>query len=311
VPAYDPRHARFETHLVEPVQARHLATRLGGELIGPDLAIHSVATYAADRKGSLSFQVGDPPTCQELQRVVLCAPAQAAAVVAATRIVVDDPRAGFLDVLAGLQPDWVRTTREQFEVLGLEAGRSDIHPSAVIEDGVVIGARCTIEPGVVVKRGTVIGHDSHVSAHSVLGTHGPSLYKTPTRVFSYLRLHVGTLQVMDHVEVGNACVVLKGMLGRTLVGHGSVLGNMVHIGHGCEIRDHVWMAASVTVCGHAVVDAYASIGAGSVIRDNVRVGAHASVGMGSVVVGDVADEVSVLGVPARETQTRRRSGPDR
>lgn len=308
---HEPRQAPFETSLVETLGASLLACRVGGELRGPDLMVHSVATCAADRPRSLSFQIGDPPDCREPERVVLCAPDNVDKVQAVTRIVVADPREAFLQLLASLTPDWGRTTREQAEALGLEAGPSDIHPSAVIEDGVFIGAGCTLEPGVVIKRGTVLGQNTHVSAQSVLGTHGPSLYKTATRVYSYLKLHFGTLHVLDQVEIGNACVVLRAMLGRTLVGRASVLGNMVHIGHGCEVRDHVWMAANVTVCGHATVGAYASIGAGSVVRDNVRIGVHASVGMGSVVIRDVEAHTSVLGVPAKEASTRTKSGPDR
>lgn len=311
MPNYDPRHAAVETFLTETVRAGQLAAWLGAELTGPDMAIRSVATYAADRRDSLSFQVGDPPDSHEPARVVLCGPDNAGQVKAATRIVVADPREGYLRLLSRLTPDWVRTTGEQFEHLGLDAGPSDIHRSAVIEDGVAIGAGCTIEPGVVVKRGSIIGHNTYISANSVIGTHGPSLYKSATRVHSYIRLHYGTLHILDQVEVGNGCVILRGLLGRTLLGRASILGNMVHIGHGAEVRDHVWMAANVTVCGHVVVDSYASVAAGSVIRDNITIGAHASIGMGSVVVRDVEPQSSVLGVPAKPAAARLKSGPNR
>lgn len=308
---YDPRSAQASTYLIQAIRASELAAALQGDLIGTDTLIKSVATYTANIDNSISYQTARSSIAEERERVVLCTRENEKAIKASTKIIVDDPREAYLKFLSRAEPDWDKTTREQFDALQLEHGLNDVHHTAVIENGVVIGKGCTIEPYVIIKRGSIVGEYSYISANSVLGTHGPALYKARTETISYLRLHFGTLQILNNVEVGNSCVILKGLLGRTLLGENSVLGNMVHVGHGAEIRDHVWMAANVTVCGHALIDSYTSIGAGSVIRDNIIIGHNASIGMGSVVVKDVKSESSVLGVPAREIPTPAKSGPIR
>lgn len=304
-----PRDAQFKTFISDKIRASHIATMVGGELLGREIFVDSFATFLADQKDSVSYQVGQPVKHQESQRVVICDRINSENLDVICKIVVEDPRESFNVLLSRLKPDFLKTSKIQFEELGFHSGASDIHKTAFIEDGVIIGKGCTIEPHVVIKRGTIIGQNTYVSANSVIGTHGPAVYKKSSETFSYVKFHYGTLQISNDVEIGSGCVLLKGMLGRTFIGARTVLGNLVHIGHGCEIGAHVWMAAGVIVCGHVSIDNNVSIGAGSVVRDNLQIGEGASLAMGSVVVTNVQSHTSVVGVPAIEKATKARSGP--
>ena len=306
----DIRSGKFETFLVESINAQQVAHFLCAELSGENIPILSVATYWAQARHSICYNVTAGDEGDTKQRVVLCSPANASTINSVAKIIVEDPRKSFLMLLAKVTPDFDRTVREQFDQLGLKQGVADIHKSAIVEDGTIIGEGCIVEPNVVIKRGTLVGQNSCVSANSVLGTQGPAIYTANDRTISYRHLHYGTLQVLNNVEIGSNCVLLKGMLGRTLVGSHTIIGNLAHVGHGCEIKDHVWIAANVTICGHTVLGANTSIGAGAVVRDNVVVGRNVSIGMGSVVVKNVKPETTVIGVPAKERNTSR-SNPDR
>lgn len=299
--AYDPRSAPLKTYIMPRQRALRIAEFVNGRLLGENIEVDGVATYSANCPSSLSYQSVAPAVVERRERAVICRADIAREVEASTKILVDDPREAFIRFLFSVHPDWERTVAAQAEALGIQRGKSAVHETAVVERGAIIGKGCVIEPLAVIKRGTIVGEDSYVAAGAILGAQGPALHKTKSNeVLSLVKVHFGTLHIGRNVEIGAASVVLRGILGRTYIGENTILGNMVHIGHGAEVRENVWMAARVTICGHAFIDSHVSIGAGATVRDNVDIGRAASVGMGSVVVRSVQADTSVVGVPAKE-----------
>lgn len=312
---YDPRNTPEITFLLETCYASDVANIVNARLIGSNIPIFGVATYGAGLLNSLSYQSVQSKADRNdssQERAVLCTEEIASSLSTSTKLIVKDPREAFMRFLFKSKPDWEKTIKHQAERMGIESGYCEIDKTALIEDGTVIGRGAVIESHVVVNHGVIIGEDTLVSAGSILGAHGPALYKTQKQeVLSYARIHFGTLIIGNGCEIGANSVILRGMLGRTYIGHNTVLGNMVHIGHGCEVRERVWMAARVTVCGHVFIGSDVSIGAGATIRDNVDIEPNASIGMGSVVVKNVDAGKTVLGVPAKEKAMSFQSGPSR
>jgi UDP-3-O-[3-hydroxymyristoyl] glucosamine N-acyltransferase len=293
----DPRNARAITFLERRVS-------------GPDTFIVGVGTYGSRVAHSLSYQSLGAPAEDSLERTVICSRQVADSVSASTKLIVEDPREAFMRFLSRARPDWKRTATAQADDMGVSPGPYDAHRTALVEEGAVVAKGVVLEPYVVIGRGTVVGDETIISTASVIGAHGPAIYKCADgTILSWARMHVGTAQIGKQCEIGAHNVILRGMLGRTRIANNAILGNMVHIGHGVDVGERVWMAASVTVCGHASIAHDVSIGAGATIRDNVDIGAGASIGMGSVVVGSVAPGKSVRGVPARETNEAFHSGP--
>ena len=102
----------------------------------------SVATYWAQARHSICYNVTAGDEGDTKQRVVLCSPANASTINSVAKIIVEDPRKSFLMLLAKVTPDFDRTVREQFDQLGLKQGVADIHKSAIVEDGTIIGEGC-------------------------------------------------------------------------------------------------------------------------------------------------------------------------
>ncbi len=180
-----------------------------------------------------------------------------------------------------------------------------VHPSAYVAHDVAIAATAEIGPLCTVAQGTVIGpHTSvgagchlganvHVGAHCVLHT-GVHLYDR-TRIGDRAVLHsgcvlgadgfgfvpqdgawvkfpqVGYVEIEDDVEIGANTCVDRGALGRTRIGAGSKLDNMVHIGHNCDIGRHVVIAAQTGLSGGVVVGDGAVIGGQVGIGDKARI----------------------------------------
>ena len=77
-----------------------------------------------------------------------------------------------------------------------------------------------------------------------------------------------------------------------------------YVAHDCVIGDFVTFAPGVKCNGHVVIEDYAYIGAGAIIRDGTKspivIGKGAVVGMGAVVTKSVPPGAVVVGNPAKE-----------
>ena len=86
------------------------------------------------------------------------------------------------------------------------------------------------------------------------------------------------------VKVGDACIVNTG----ATVDHDCLIGHGVHICPGAHLA------------GDVRVGDRSWIGIAAAIRQGITIGRDATAGAGAVVVADVADDSTVVGVPARE-----------
>ena len=81
-----------------------------------------------------------------------------------------------------------------------------------------------------------------------------------------------------------------------------------YVAHDCVIGDYVTFAPRVSLNGNVVVEDFAYVGTGAVIRQGTPdrplvLGRGCVIGMGAVVTRDVAPGVTVVGNPARPLET--------
>ncbi len=79
------------------------------------------------------------------------------------------------------------------------------------------------------------------------------------------------------------------------------------IGHDTRLADFVTVAPGANVSGRVEAGEGTFIGAGAVILPDLKLGAWSIIAAGAVVTGDVEDNVTVAGVPARVI-ARRQAG---
>jgi UDP-3-O-[3-hydroxymyristoyl] glucosamine N-acyltransferase len=166
----------------------------------------------------------------------------------------------------------------------IEAGavigaRAHVGANCSIGQGVVIGDDCDLYPCVVIYQGTTLGRRVIVHAGAVLGSDGFGFVRDET----YGRYHkfpqIGELVIGDYVEIGANCTIDRGALDKTVIGAGTKLDNLVHIGHNDIVGANVVIAAQVGVSGSS------EIGDGCVIGGQVGIGDHARLEAGTLLGG--------------------------
>lgn len=102
------------------------------------------------------------------------------------------------------------------------------------------------------------------------------------------------------------------------VGAQAIVNSRAVVEHDVEIGAGAHVGPGAVVGGGTSIGDGALIGLAAAVRDHILVGRRAVVGMGSVVVADVADDATVMGVPARPAAVRpalvrsaRPASPDR
>jgi UDP-3-O-[3-hydroxymyristoyl] glucosamine N-acyltransferase len=154
--------------------------------------------------------------------------------------------------------------------------RSHIGAGCCIGEGVVIGDDCDLYPRVVIYPGTTLGRRVVVHAGAVLGADGFGFVRDE----QYGRYHkfpqIGELVIGDYVEIGANCAIDRGALDKTVIGAGTKLDNLIHIGHNVTVGANVVIAAQTGISGSV------EIGDSAVVGGQVGIGDHATVEPGVI-----------------------------
>lgn len=175
-----------------------------------------------------------------------------------------------------------------------------IHPTAIIEDGAIlgddvkIGAYCTVGKDVklgngvelvshvVVDGDTDIGDNTKIFPFSAVGTPPQDLsYKSGDKV----RLVIGKNNtIRENVLINPGTLKDKGL---TLIGDNNLFMGSTHVAHDAIIGNHVIMVNQSMVAGHVVVEDHVIIGGSTPVHQFVKLGEYAMIGGGGAVAQDI------------------------
>lgn len=153
---------------------------------------------------------------------------------------------------------------------------TQIHAGASIGNQVAIGSDCVIHPNVVVYDNVTIGNRVILHAGVVIGADGFGYVRDEQSHHKFPQ--IGTVVIEDDVELGANTCVDRAALGRTRIGRGTKIDNMVHVGHNCDIGQRVVIAAQTGISGSVTIEDDCVIGGQVGFGDHIRVQRGAVIG---------------------------------
>jgi UDP-N-acetylglucosamine acyltransferase len=165
-----------------------------------------------------------------------------------------------------------------------------IHPTAIVEDGAILGAEVEIGPfcfvgsqvklgdgvrlltrvtvmgdtkvgtGTVIHPGAVLGDESQIHGNDATGT----------------RLEIGE----DNVIREGVTLHLGSQKGHavTVIGSHNMFMAFSHVGHDCVVGDHITLANGTLLAGHVMIGDYVVTGGNSAVQQYGRIGKGAMLG---------------------------------
>jgi len=153
---------------------------------------------------------------------------------------------------------------------------TQILSGTIISDNVTIGSDCVIHPNVVIYDNVMIGDRVVLHAGVVIGADGFGYVRNDQSHHKFPQ--IGTVVIEDDVELGANTCVDRAALGRTRIGRGTKIDNMVHVGHNCDIGERVVIAAQTGISGSVTIEDDCVIGGQVGFGDHIRVLSGAVIG---------------------------------
>ena len=174
-----------------------------------------------------------------------------------------------------------------------------IHPSAVIEDGAVLGSNVSVGPFAYIGSQVKINDNTTVASHAVI--EGKTTIGKNNRIFSHSA--VGTIPqdlkfagedveliIGDNNTIREFTLLNPGTKGGgsiTKIGNGNLLMGYVHLGHDVILGDNCILANGATLAGHVELGDHVVIGGLTPIHQFVHIGDYAMVGGASALSQDI------------------------
>jgi UDP-N-acetylglucosamine acyltransferase len=155
-----------------------------------------------------------------------------------------------------------------------------VGPYAVIDEGVELGAHCVVGPHVYLTGLTTIGAHNSFHAGGVIGDAPQDLkYQgEPTR------LRIGDHNIFrEHFTVHRS----NKPDAETIIGSHNFLMANCHVGHNCQLGDHIIIANGALLAGHVEVGDHAFISGNCLMHQFCRVGTLALMQGGSAISQDL------------------------
>ena len=295
-----------------------IAAAVGGRRIGAEVTISGVSSLTEGGPGDLAYVDGD-----RLAEVARASRASALLVSeemadVAAQVVVANPRFAFVRVVERFFTD-PRVPRgiaaEVIRGADVEIGPdASIWPFVTLGDRARLGARVTLYPGVFVGHDATIGDDTvlypnvtvregcgigrRVIIHSgaVVGSDGFGYAQHEGRHHKIPQL--GGVVIEDDVELGANVTVDRATFGRTVIGRGTKVDNLVHVGHNVTVGPHSILVAQVGIAGSTRLGSHVMVGGQAGLAEHLEIGDRAMIGAQAGVVRSIPEGQVVAGTPA-------------
>jgi UDP-3-O-[3-hydroxymyristoyl] glucosamine N-acyltransferase len=189
----------------------------------------------------------------------------------------------------------------------------DVGPNAVIEQGVRLGRRCWVGANTVIAAGVEVGDDCRIGpnvtlSHCVIGSRvvlhpGVRIGQegfgfAPDKAGPIKVPQLGRVLIGDDVDIGANTTIDRGSGPDTVIGPGSMIDNLVQIGHNVTLGRCCILAGQVGISGSTRLDDFVMVGGQGGLAGHLHIGSRARIAAKSGIMRNVPPGETVCGSPA-------------
>ena len=180
-----------------------------------------------------------------------------------------------VDPTAVLDPEKVRVSAGAVIMAGATIGDgSDIGPNAVVGEDAVLGRDCVVMANVSIRERCVLGDRVSLQPGCVIGSDGYGYEFSGGR---HIKIdQVGIVEIGDDVEIGANTTIDRARFGKTVVGEGTKIDNLVQIGHNVVIGKHCLIVSLTGISGSTRLGDYVTVAGQVGIAGHLTIGDKAS-----------------------------------
>jgi UDP-3-O-[3-hydroxymyristoyl] glucosamine N-acyltransferase len=188
-----------------------------------------------------------------------------------------------------------------------------VEAGVVVGPGAKIGARCRIGANTVIGQEVVVGENTSIGSgvhlsHCLIGARvllhpgvciGQRGFGFAMAASGHIKVpQLGRVVIEDDVEIGANSTIDRGSGPDTVIGAGSMIDNLVQIGHNVCLGRGCVIVAQAGVAGSTRLEEFAVVAAQGGVSGHLVIGKGAQIGAKSGVMRDVAAGEKVAGIPA-------------
>jgi len=167
-------------------------------------------------------------------------------------LVVDEPFEAYLKIVGFYRP--FQPSMQQISDTATVGAGTVIMPGTYIGNHVSIGKNCVIHPNVTILDHCVIGDDVIIQAGTVIGSDAFYYNKKTSRDLHYKKMtSCGRVLIENGVEIGANCSIDRGVSHDTVIGAGTKMDNLIHIGHDTVVGRNCLFAGQVGIAGATTI----------------------------------------------------------
>ena len=292
--------------LDKPVPVKWIADFIGATIVGNSNAsatgineIHKV------EKGDIVF-VDHPKyyrTCIHSAATVIIINKEAEHPEGKTLLIVSDPFEAYSKLVSHFRP--FTPSSKNISNSASIGENTVIMPNSFIGNHVTIGNDCIIHPNVAILDHCILGNNVIVQAGTVIGSDAFYYNKKTSRDIHYKKmLSCGRVVLEDFVEIGANCTIDRGVSGDTLIGAGTKIDNLVHIGHDTEVGKNCLFAGQVGIAGATKIEDNVILWGQVGVSKTLTIGRDAIVFAQSGVPSSLPGGKNYFGSPAEDAREK-------
>lgn len=200
---------------------------------------------------------------------------------------------------------------------------ASVLPGAVISAGAKVGARtiigaktfvgpmvhigddCELKSGIAIEERCVLGNRITIQSGAVIGSDGFG-YEFVDGALKKID-QIGIVQIDDDVDIGANVTIDRARFGKTHIGRGTKIDNLVQIGHNVVIGQNSILVAQSGVAGSTTLGNFVTIAAQAGVAGHIQIGDQVQLAARAGALKNISQPGAYSGLPARPLQQELRN----